>query len=80
MEKEFSTAEGVGGNARGARTEKFERSTSALVLYPYYLSSWGKKKMLGKKVEEGEGLGPRRELFELAAAQLSQRSRPQSSR
>ncbi|CAB1117847.1 unnamed protein product [Ectocarpus sp. CCAP 1310/34] len=47
----------------------------ALILNPYYLSSWGKKKILGQCVEEGEGLGPRKELFELAARQLSERWR-----
>ncbi|CAN0234772.1 unnamed protein product, partial [Ectocarpus sp. 12 AP-2014] len=47
----------------------------ALILNPYYLSSWGKKKVLGQCVEEGEGLGPRKELFELASRQLSERWR-----
>lgn len=45
----------------------------ALILNPYYLSDWGKKKVLGKSVEEGEGLGPRKELFALAAGQLGER-------
>lgn len=48
----------------------------ALTLNPYYLCPWGKKKILGKRVEEGEGLGPRKELFELAAAQFTERWRP----
>ncbi|CAM9322479.1 unnamed protein product, partial [Ectocarpus sp. 8 AP-2014] len=47
----------------------------ALILNPYYLSSWGNKKVLGQRVEEGEGLGPRKELFELASRQLSERWR-----
>ncbi|CBJ26942.1 possible MAPK [Ectocarpus siliculosus] len=47
----------------------------ALILNPYYLSSWGNKKVLGQCVEEGEGLGPRKELFELASRQLSERWR-----
>lgn len=53
-----------------------------LTLNPYYLSPWGKKKVLGKHVEEGEGLGPRKELFDLAARQLCARSRavPQTLR
>lgn len=54
--------------------------SAALVLNPYYISPWGRKKILGKRVEEGEGLGPRKELFELAAAQLTARWRPLRSR
>ncbi|CAM9625644.1 unnamed protein product, partial [Hapterophycus canaliculatus] len=48
---------------------------ATLVLNPYYLSPWGRKRVQGKRVEEGEGLGPRKELFELAAKQISQRWR-----
>lgn len=51
----------------------------ALILSPYYLCAWGKKRVLGERVEEGEGLGPRKELFELLADQLSQRWRHQPS-
>lgn len=54
----------------------------SLTLNPYYLSPWGKKKVIGKHVEEGEGLGPRKELFDLAARQLGALSRavPQTLR
>lgn len=48
---------------------------ATIVLNPYYLSPWGRKRVMGKRVEEGEGLGPRKELFELAARQLSERWR-----
>ncbi|CAM9976610.1 unnamed protein product [Ascophyllum nodosum] len=61
------------GPSSGEPHSSSARPTPSLTLNPYYLSPWGKKKVLGKRVEEGEGLGPRKELFELAARQLSAR-------
>ena len=61
----------AGGGSGGGEAQR----TEALILNPYYLSPWGKKKVLGRSVEEGEGLGPRKELFELAARQLGERWR-----
>ena len=37
---------------------------------PYYRSACGKKYVAGEPVEEGEGLGPRKELFSLLSKQL----------
>ena len=37
---------------------------------PYFCSSFGKKRIEGKQVEEGEGRGPLKEFFELASAEL----------
>lgn len=64
----------VGGSSLASGL-RLSSPTSAIILNPYYLSPWGKKRVLGKRVEEGEGLGPRKELFELAARQLSERWR-----
>lgn len=66
-------AQGKYGDGRG--TPPLPLAT-ALTLNPYYFCPWGKKKILGKRVEEGEGLGPRKELFELAAAQFTELWRP----
>lgn len=73
LESETPVTSGGGGSlAAGLPSSP---ATSAIILNPYYLSPWGKKRVLGKRVEEGEGLGPRKELFELAARQLSERWR-----
>ena len=42
------------------------------VLVPYFRSAYGKKVVQGATVEEGEGLGPRKELFNLISVQLQQ--------
>lgn len=72
-----TTAYGGEGKTRRRFPNTRDPPPPSLVLNPYYLSSWGKKKVLGQRVEEGEGLGPRKELFELAARQLSARWRAQ---
>jgi hypothetical protein len=43
-----------------------------VLLVPYFKSEYGKKVVDGQNVEEGEGLGPRKELFALLSAQLQQ--------
>lgn len=84
--REFSPCAGGGGSGSGRgrgsganrgrdATAAAAGKTEALILNPYYLAPWGKKKVLGRSVEEGEGLGPRKELFELAARQLGERWR-----
>lgn len=78
QQRELSVS--AGGGSRGVNpglgpTAAAAAETEALILNPYYLSPWGKKKVLGRSVEEGEGLGPRKELFELAAGQLGERWR-----
>ncbi|CAM9591806.1 unnamed protein product [Scytosiphon promiscuus] len=82
LQSELEVAEETGSRsttristADGGRSPSHVTATAALVLNPYYLSPWGKKRVMGKRVEEGEGLGPRKELFELAARQLSERWR-----
>lgn len=78
LERNLSSPERDGqGDFGGSNTitSGFAPLAEAVILNPYYLSSWGKKKVLGQCVEEGEGLGPRKELFELAARQLSERWR-----
>lgn len=72
LESELPVTSEGDGKALGLRSPS---TAPAIILNPYYLSPWGKKKVLGKRVEEGEGLGPRKELFELAARQLSERWR-----
>ncbi|CAM9745767.1 unnamed protein product, partial [Choristocarpus tenellus] len=47
-----------------------QKLSPALILNPYYRSPWSKKVVDSVRVEEGEGLGPRKELFSLLAAQL----------
>jgi len=51
--------------------EKNKPQTSNTILCPYYKSSFGKKVVEGFTVEEGEGLGPRKELFSLISTQLT---------
>lgn len=73
-QRELSLSAGGGGGGGGG-VNPGRGSTAALILNPYYRSPWGKKKVLGRSVEEGEGFGPRKELFELAARQLGERWR-----
>ena len=47
----------------------------ATVICPYYRSDYGKKRSEGLAVEEGEGLGPRKELFVLVSEQFTQKHR-----
>ena len=82
LEREFwgavegdSGTDDDGGAAEAAAAAAAAGGAAVLVLNPYYRSPWGKKKVLGERVEEGEGLGPRKELFELAARQLGERWR-----
>ena len=44
---------------------------SVLTLRAYFRSQYGKKSVKGHQVEEGEGLGPRKEFYSLASQQLS---------
>ncbi|CAM9110918.1 unnamed protein product [Ectocarpus fasciculatus] len=74
LEQDLSSPEGDAGRIQRTASG-LAPPADALILNPYYLSSWGKKNVLGQCVEEGEGLGPRKELFELAARQLSERWR-----
>ena len=83
LERELTGEDGrtpaYGGEGKTRRFPETQHPSPSLILNPYFLSSWGKKKVLGRRVEEGEGLGPRKELFELAARQLSARWRAQPS-
>jgi hypothetical protein len=47
----------------------------SFVICPYYRSEFGKKISEGHNVEEGEGLGPRKELFILMSQQFLQKYR-----
>jgi len=47
----------------------------SFVICPYYRSEFGKKISEGHNVEEGEGLGPRKELFVLMSQQFLERHR-----
>lgn len=47
---------------------------AAVLLVPYFKSEFGKKVVEGQNVEEGEGMGPRKELFSLLSAQLQHTS------
>ena len=49
------------------------------VIHPYYKSPYGKKLVDGHSVEEGEGLGPRKELFALLSAHVQQQWRATAS-
>lgn len=44
---------------------------SVLTLRAYFKSEYGKKRVNGQQVEEGEGLGPRKEFYSLASLDLS---------
>lgn len=52
---------------------------ASVVVCPYYTSPFGKKTSEGHAVEEGEGLGPRKELFSILALQLQQKWRQAGS-
>lgn len=67
------------GDAASENSSEPENDAEVILLNPHYACPWGRKKVLGKRVEEGEGSGPRRELFDLAAAQLCQRWNPTPS-
>lgn len=45
------------------------------ILSPYFVSAYGEKVVNGVKVEEGEGLGPRKELFRLLSYQMQEKYR-----
>jgi len=52
------------------RYQASQNQPALIELCPYYKSQYGKKRSEGFAVEEGEGLGPRKELFALITEQL----------
>jgi hypothetical protein len=48
-------------------------SNEPAVICPYYRSEYGRKRSEGVSVEEGEGLGPRKELFVLLSEQFQRK-------
>jgi len=64
--------DGGGGGGGASRRPRVGKACVKL-LSPYYCSGYGEKVVEGRRVEEGEGLGPRKELFSLLSSQLQEK-------